>query len=121
MPDFTTAIVTFSPSAARVRLFDVDDPNHVGDERRIALLIELEWPAYALIFGLAHGIANRRAVAAVGPFDRRDRDIDRVERLCVDVVRRLVIGLAHPRYEGLRGRQVRRCRRTEMGGIDNAV
>src|SRR3954452_15686659 len=107
MPDFTTAIVTFSPSAARVRLFDVDDTNHVGNERRIALLIELEWPAHALIVGLPRGIANRRAVAAFGPFDRRERDIDRVERLRVDVVRRLVIGLAHQRYEGLRRRQVR--------------
>src|SRR4029077_18554617 len=100
MPDLTTAITTFPPSAARVSFFDVDDPDHVGDERGIAFLIELEWPAHALMVGLAHGVANRGAVTAVGSLDRRDCDIDRIERLGVNVVRRLVVGLAHQRDEG---------------------
>src|SRR6266480_3586131 len=56
-----------------------------------------------------------------GTLDRRKRNIDGVKRLCVNVVRGLVVGLAHQRDESLRGREVRGRRRTEVRGINHAV
>src|ERR1700723_2262414 len=56
----------------RVGLLAVHDLHDMGDEQRIALVVELERTATAFEADLRQCIANRGAIGLAGRFDRQD-------------------------------------------------
>ena len=74
------------------------------DQRRIALLVKLEWASYTLMISLPECIPNSGSIIALCPLDSCNGDVYRIERLSMNIVRGLVVGFLHEIDEGPSGR-----------------
>ena len=93
----------------------------MGDQQRIALLIELERPAHALEAEAGQRVADRGAILLARLFDRQQSERDRIVRF-----RRVGIGHAAERFlifvhEGSGGGDIRAGGHAEMRGEIHAV